>query len=523
MMATEHVRPVRPCSMAGEESFAASLASHEAVVAAPPSTSGLARWLPLRRLWVLLVLAGAFIGPASNPIGLADIWWTLQSGAWMVAHGTLLVSDPFTTAPPASGPVYNLQWLAQLVYFGLFHLGGLELVITGTAAAIALTYALVLAASVISSGRLRLACLSVALAYVLAFSNLSPRPQTLAYPIFGVFLLAVMRAEWRRDPRLLWSLPFLTIVWANLHGSFFAGWLLLGCAATGRALADRSLRSALPYLASLLACCLASLVTPFGAGSIVYLASMNSNPIVRDLVTEWAPTSVSFREGCLFFASVAAMLVLALKARVRLTLTEMLLLAVFGWLAISSVRAIVWWGLVAAPIAARLLGSFADRATTRPAEKAALNVLILVAILGILVASLPWLKSDMPILPEDKRSLVSTAETPVGAAEYLRTNPPPPGRVFTHLAWGGYFDWAVWPSMQPFLDGRIEIHPPRVWVDYLTITFPGAEWRSLLDQYEISTLVLDRNAEANLVTVVAADRGWRQSYEDDLAVVFVRA
>jgi hypothetical protein len=472
------------------------------------------------------VVAAAFIGPASNPIGLADIWWTLQSGAWMVEHGTLLVADPFTSAPPTSGPVYNMQWLAQLIYFGFFHLGGLELVITATAAAIALTYGLVLAASVVASGRLRLACLSVALAYLLAFSNLSPRPQTLAYPIFGFVLLAVMRAEWRHDTRALWCLPALTVVWANVHGSFFAGWLLLGCAATGRALTDRSLRAAGPYLLALLGCCLASLVTPFGPGSIAYLAGMGSNPIVRDLVTEWAPTSVGFREGVFFFLSLAGMLVLALRARVRLTLTELLLLAVFGWLAISSVRAIVWWGLVLAPIATRLLGSLAARQTPRPAaaaEKPLLNLVILCSILGMVVASLPWLKAEMPVLPEDKRSLVSAADTPVRVSEYLRTSPLPPGRVFTHLAWGGYLDWAVWPAARPFLDGRIEIHPPQVWIDYLTITFPGAEWRSLLDRYAIGTVVLDRGAEADLARALAADPGWQKTYEDDQAVVFVRA
>jgi hypothetical protein len=484
-----------------------------------------ATWLPLAWLWPLLVVAAAFIGPASNPIGLPDIWWTLQSGAWMVEHHTLLTTDPFTSAPSVSGPFYNVQWLAQLIYFGFFHLGGLELVIAATAAAIALTYALVLGASVIASGRLRLACLSVAVGYLLAFSNLSPRPQTLAYPIFGFFVLAVVRAEWRRDTRLLWCLPALTVVWANVHGSFFAGWLLLGCAAVGRALSERSLRTGTAYVAALLGCCVASLVTPFGPGSLAYLATMGSNPIVRDLVTEWAPTSVGFREGCLFFLSVAGLLVLALKARVRLSLTELLWLAVFGWLAISSVRAIVWWGLVLAPIATRLLGSWAADVSKpqKAQEKPLLNLVIFAAIVGMVVASLPWLKSAMPILPEDKRTLVSAADTPMAVSEYLRTNPPPSGRVLTHLAWGGYFDWADWPSFEPFLDGRIEIHPPQVWLDYLTITFPGAEWRNLLDHYQVSTLVLDRSAEADLATLLAADPAWRATYEDDQAVVFVRA
>ena len=59
--------------------------------------------------------------------------------------------------------------------------------------------ALTLAAAVTASGHLRLACVAVWLGYALGASNLSPRPQTLSYPLFALFLLAVTRAEWRRD------------------------------------------------------------------------------------------------------------------------------------------------------------------------------------------------------------------------------------------------------------------------------------------------------------------------------------
>src|SRR5437899_10320392 len=121
------------------------------------------------------------------------------------------------------------------------------MVITGTAVVVATTYALLLAAAVTASGHLRLSCVVVLIAYVLGASNLSPRPQTLAYPLFALFLLAVMRSEWRKDHRLLLLLPPATALWANLHGSFFTGFVLLGCAMAARVLTTRSLYSARPY------------------------------------------------------------------------------------------------------------------------------------------------------------------------------------------------------------------------------------------------------------------------------------
>ena len=484
------------------------------------------RSLSIRHVWIGLTVGAAFIGPASSPIGLPDIYWTLLTGAWMVANGRLLEGDPFTAAPHSAGPVLNVQWLADLIFHGFDALGGLPMVITGTALVVSVTYALLLVAALTASGHLRVSCVSVWLAYVLGASNLSPRPQTLAYPIFALFLVAVMRSEWRKDTRALWLLPPATALWTNLHGSFFTGFVLLGCAMAARVLSSRSLYAARPYVLTLVGCMLASLINPYGPGSLVYVASIGSNPVIRDFVTEWAPTSVSWREGIMFFTSVAVLGGLILKSRLRLTVFEVLVLLAFGYLAWSSVRAIVWWGLVIAPILARLLGSLLPNRLNQAStarDKPVLNAAILVAIGCLAVVALPWFKSSISILPQDKRGLFSP-DTPVAVGDYLRTHDPPSsGILLNDQSWGGYLEWASWPKHQIFLDGRIELHPPQVWFDYLDVVFPSARWRALLDQYHIGYLVLSKADEADLVADVRADAGWRLDYEDDQAVVFSRA
>jgi hypothetical protein len=479
--------------------------------------------LSIRHVWIGLTVGAAFVGPASSPIGLPDIYWTLLVGTWMAAHGALLESDPFTAAPHVVGQVLNVQWLADLVFHAFDALGGLSMVITGTALVVATTYALLLIATVTASGHLRLSCVAVWIAYILGASNLSPRPQTLAYPIFALFVLAVMRAEWRKDTRLLWLLPPATALWANLHGSFFTGFALLGCATAARVVTTHGLRSARPYLLTLGGCLLACLLNPYGIGSLVYLASIGSNPIIRDFVTEWSPTTLASSEGVLFFASVVVLGGLIYRSRARLSMFEILLLLVFGYLAWSSVRSIVWWGLVIAPIMARMLGGVlrGRPATSRDLPLANAFILVLIALLA--VASLPWLKSSITILPADKRG-VFAPNTPVGVGEYLQTHDPPAGGVlFNDQTWGGYLEWATWPKHVVFVDGRFELHPSQVWFDYLDVIFPSARWRSLVDQYGISYMVLNKTEQTDLVTDLRADAAWQLDYEDDQAVVFSRA
>jgi hypothetical protein len=477
----------------------------------------------IRHVWVALTLTAAFIGPASSPIGLPDLFWTLLTGAWLVDHRALLEFDPFTSAPPAGGPVLNVQWLADVIFHALDAVGGLPLVITGTAVAVAATCALVLAATLTASGHLRLSCIAVWVAYVLGASNLSPRPQTLAYPLFGVFLLAIARAEYRQDNRLLWLLPPVMTLWVNLHGSFFVGFALLGCAAAGRCIATRRLRPAWPYLATLGVSVLASLVNPYGARALIYVASVSNNPIIRNFVTEWAPTTIGQQAGVLFFGSLVLVGGLAFKSSLRLSAFEVLVLLVFGSLAWSGVRGIVWWGLAVAPIVARLAGgALPTRLSAAARDRPMVNAVLLGGLFVMTALSLPWTKTAVPILPADKRGLLSD-DTPVGVGEYLRDHDPPPtGKMFNNQSWGGYLEWVAWPRHKVFVDGRFELHPTQVWLDYLDVVFPSARWRTLLDEYDISYLVLSVAEQTDLIADLRADAAWRLDYEDDLAVVFSR-
>jgi hypothetical protein len=476
----------------------------------------------IRQVWIGLTVMGAFIGPASTPIGLPDIYWTLLAGSWMANHGALLETDPFTAAPHVAGTLLNVQWLADLIFHAFDVSGGLPMVITGTAVVVSSAYALVLAAAVTASGHLRLSCVSVWLAYAIGASNLSPRPQTLAYPLFALFLLAVMRAEWRKDTRLLWLLPPATALWANLHGSFFTGFVLLGCAAAARIISTRSLDAARSYAVTLIGCLAASLVNPYGFGSLVYVATIGSNPIIRDVVTEWAPTTLGWREGIIFFAALAALGGLVYRSRLRLTVLEALLILAFGYLAWSSVRGVVWFGLVIAPIVARHLGGAVERRVAPSRDLPWANAFILGLVALLAVISLPWFKSSISILPADKRGIFSP-DTPLAVGDYLRTHQPPnTGLMLNNQAWGGYLEWADFPLHRVLVDGRIELHPPQVWFDYLDIVFPSARWRSLIDQYGIGYAVLSRTEQADLVADLRTEPGWRLDYEDDLAVVFSR-
>jgi hypothetical protein len=153
----------------------------------------------------------------------------------------------------------------------------------------------------------------------------------------------------------------------------------------------------------------------------------------------------------------------------------------------------------------------------------ALNGLLVAMCAALAIVSLPMFKTSIPILPADKQGMFTT-DTPIAVGDYLAThNPPASGRMFNAQGWGGYLEWADWPRHQVFLDGRIELHPDQVWLDYLEIVFPTARWRELVDHYDITYFVLDKAEQKDLVADLRADPAtWYLDYEDDQAVVFSR-
>jgi hypothetical protein len=71
---------------------------------------------------------------------------------------------------------------------------------------------------------------------------------------------------------------------------------------------------------------------------------------------------------------------------------ELVCLLAFGYLAWSSVRVVVWWGIVLAPILARLLGASFPSYRPKGRDRPLVNALVLGMALVIAALSLPWTK-----------------------------------------------------------------------------------------------------------------------------------
>jgi hypothetical protein len=504
-----------------------------------------ARFLPTDA-WLrwLLVPALAFVALATSTTWLADFWHHLARGRAIVTSGRLLDHDIYTFT--VSGAAFqDVNWLTQVVYYLLYQTGGLGLVRLVNAAVVALTLLWLVAFCRRVSGSLTVALGVGIIVFLGLWHILTIRPQTFSLLLFVALYDLLERS--RHRPGLAWLAAPILALWANLHGAFPAGIMLVGCYGAEalwqwrRAMVAARLqtcpekpdtlanaspqRRALLFLAVGGAAVAATLLNPYGWNIYAYVGQTSHLASARG-IDEWLPPSYDQLIGIAFYASLPLFALVCGWAwrhhGERLAAREWLLLACFLPLALGSVRMVAWWFLVIAPPAARRLTLLWPRA--KDGGRAAPNLGAAVscaALVALMVLSLPGLQRYNPLLalrPAD-HTLEHLQET-LGALESDRGN----GNVFTRFEWGEYLAWAAHPDFRVFMDGRIEIYPDAVWNAYADITQGRPGWDRLLDDYSVDALILDAGYHARTGLYAAAEQSprWRRAHQAGDAALFVR-
>ena len=166
----------------------------------------------------------AFRLTSLSSLNNADIWWHLSSGLWILQHHSFPHSGIFSQS--SVQPWIASSWAFDVplaIAYKLTGLAAIPLRLMGFKTALAvLTFSL--------AGELRgkfwsAAGLSIVAQYILGY--MQPGPAYFSALFFGIELLILFRARRSEDARVLWWLPLLFLLWANLHVQFVYGIVVL--------------------------------------------------------------------------------------------------------------------------------------------------------------------------------------------------------------------------------------------------------------------------------------------------------
>ncbi len=477
--------------------------------------------MTLRTLWVFVAVALPILPALAAGISTVDLAYHLRAGGELLDTGRIPMADTYTFTLDGA-PWLNQQWGAQGILAAVFRLGGwtglavLRAVLTSVLAAIVLTACRRQGLDVRRSAVLTLA------AFVLSAVALSLRPQLFGMVLFGLVLLLVV--ERRRHPRLLWLVPPIVLVWANLHGSFFLGPAVVGFAwlvdlAERRAGSSRVLAVAL--LAALAAC-----VTPYGPAVWLYAAGLSTNPIITEGVTEWQPTSIRTPAGLGFYLSALAVVAILARTGRRVPWLALLWFAGFFLLGAWIVRGAAWWPTAAAVGLAGILGTgflgsgaaTVDIPDTADDRRRPLNAVLAAVLVLAAVVLLPGWRPVEPGSGAPSR-LLDIAPSALTAA--IRDVAEPGDRIFAPQPMGSWLELAV-PEAPVFLDSRLELYPVSVLNDYEAIAAGRSDWSAILDRWGVTVVVATNERTGGLLAQLRESEAWRSVHADDDGEVFVR-
>jgi hypothetical protein len=484
-----------------------------AAPSAAPAATAAPAWL---KPAILALAALTMMALFSREVSDADSWFHFAMGKWVWQNHKLPVPDPFGWTTYLGRPAYpgeaqtrdlNLrhEWLGQVILYLVYSTGGPAGMVLFRAACVSLAFGVVGWVVYRRTGSFYAGLLAAFAGSTVGQSVAADRPFVIS-DLLLVLLLVIL--EQRRH---LWLIPLLFVFWANLHGAYFIGWVLLG-AYCGEALILR-LRGAPPadervFWGWSIAGFVASGLNPTFFGIIPGMLAYRQSTLQQTL-REWHPPSLT--QPSAYLALLIGGAIVLVWARRRARPADWLMFLVFGAFSAMALRNVIFIGLIAPLV---IFSYVPVERFMRPVLQYAAAALVAAGCVAALASGRAF------------QLRAATWQNPDGAIEFLKRHNVT-GRMFNIYEWGGYLNWALWPQEKTFIDGRALNES--VFHDYFRIAYNFADAQQLLDKYGVDVLLVEGfeygNGTVYRIAPALSDPGqtkWKLVYQDKTALLFMR-
>jgi hypothetical protein len=450
-----------------------------------------------------------------------DLWMHIRFGQIVLHSGRIPRHDIFSYSA-AGAPWFNHEWLSDVVFAWCYDLAGIAglkllkfLCASATVVLLAIGIDQTGADTTAATGCLMVTAVGL-------YSQTQFRPQLFDYVFLSALLVMLGRESSRRGSRELWCAVPMLALWANLHGSFFAGVAVLAVYAIvtgGQDLASGRGGARLLHLSGVAtAALLATLLNPFGIRAWYVAAAKLHEPIIAlHLNAEFQSMSDLFaRQGILHGLNTCGFpLLMALVGIAAFCLTprrdDLGLVAVALMMTCASVFeirhvafAVIAWS---APLARHLHMAFARTTEARDCGR---GQIVLGGLAGALAVAGGFFSPRLPTFQP----------YPAGAIAFMERHGLR-GNVLTEYVWGGYVIWHESPQSRVFFDTFDERYPGSVQTAYLEFMDGNrAESDRILKQYPSDYVLLP--VKSRETDEMMNRRNWSLAYRDPVAVLFVR-
>ena len=280
------------------------------------------------------------------------------------------------------------------------------------------------------------------------------RCQSFSFLFFALYIYILKKS--RTNYRILWTIPILNIIWANIHGGFSIGLVTILIYAIGQALNKEDSK---PYFITFLIACLTTLINPYGIKYIYFIFSALS--LNRKYITEWqsaffAPMFYfSYYKFKIFFIASICIFARSIYKNIKLKgikqfyqnidKAKYLLIIFMALISVKSLRFHVFFSLTLTALCYNDFYNIFNKKLNNTIDNIK-EIIITILLFISLVSHLYEYKFI---------NTVNTKIYPVFCIEFLRLNNLK-GNLLTNFHLGSYASYKLYPNIQVYMDGRYE-------------------------------------------------------------------
>lgn len=505
-------------------------------------------------------------------LGDAGIGWHIRTGQQILATHSIPRVDPFSSTM-AGQPWFAWEWLYDVIVGRLADTLGLNGVVWLTAIVIAAVFAATFRLLLRRGTNLFLAIFLMLLALAASTIHFLARPHVVTW-LFALLSWAILdssesaafsQAKKSSDDSrrtlspsaMLWILPALMLAWANLHGGFLTGFVVLGIfwmssfwtwlradpARIEAALEKIAARRRVIGLTIVgLLSAFASLINPYGWLLYAHIYAYLSNRFLMDHIDEFrSPDFHGLAQRCFAVFLLITLAALAFRGR-RLRLSGLLTILFAAYAGLYATRNLPISSILLAMVIGPLLcsdrkaaGFFATEVSARGFSAARISLRQFSARMSAMEFSLRghlWpavaIVATLFIASNGGRlgsqtlmdAHFSPQRMPVAAVDFL-AHSETRGPILSVDYWGGYLIYRLHPEVKVVLDDRHDLYGAPFLKSYLKAIHAEPGWEDFLRQHAPGCVLLPKDAA--LAAVLPLTGRWKQIYSDDVSVVFVPA
>lgn len=483
-----------------------------------------------------------------------DFWWHIATGRYIVENGSLPDRDLFsyTSAleenknpfPERENFILKQYWLSQVIFYLLYDYAGPNgIIILRTTLLIATLFLVLL--------RFRKYSVSFPISFIFLFLlfyglGRATGERPVLFTIFFTALTFIILDDFKSNKgKKIFLLVPLMLLWANMHGGFIIGVIIITVFMFGEGISLILKRVNYArneifvfYIAAAFAV-LISFLNPTGWDAF-YTALTAKYKLIYANTQEYESPFRLYRYKVFpiyyeYLSLVLLTIVVLLIRNKRISLTYIILLSGTLLMSFSAIRFIVYFMIIASMI----IGKETDMLIkslllSRLPEKAYNRIsfgLTTAVLLSLVLYASGTLKFDQFRFGIERSYFV-----PEAAVDFIEKNRLP-GKMFNDYGYGGYIAWRLYPWKKNFIDTRalnLTVITEYDWIKNATESAKEVNpsisntplWQRLLNHYKINFIlmsVLDLYGQIPpVVFELLESEKWVPVYYDPISIIFIR-